>query len=594
MEGQLKIHSQNILPIIKQWLYTDKEIFVRELVSNSCDALRKLECLQEVETPRIDIVTDKESKTVTISDNGIGMSQDEVETYIAQIAFSGAEEFVQKYESKEETKQIIGHFGLGFYSAYMVASSVEIQTLSYKENASPVKWVCDGSSSYTIEEGSRQERGTSVILTISESEEEYLEPARLRHILQTYCRFLPYPVYLNGSCINETPPLWSKKPSELEDKDYLEFYETLFPGEEPPLFWVHLNVDFPFHLKGILYFPKLSQEKDLKRESILLFCNRVFVSDDCSDILPEYLTILRGAIDSPDIPLNVSRSYLQTDATVRQLGNHLSKKVSDRLAAFYREDRDRFLASWEDIELIIKFGALHDEKFYERIKPLLVWKTAEGEWTTLEELLTKTDNKTIYYAENESPCLDLYKEKGLDVLITRAHVIDQAIINLLERKANVTFKRIDSDLAEELLDPSKEKTLLDADGKPRRAQLADFVRSSLSEENLEVEAKSLASQELPALLMMKEEERRMRDSLLSRGGEMAKHSHALVKPTLIVNTNSKLMQQIELLGKENPALAKELLVQVLDLTRLSQKEIDPGDLPAFVKRTTGLLEKLLP
>ena len=352
--GKLKIHSENILPIIKKWLYSDKDIFVRELVSNSCDAISKLRKLTNDanETWRIDIKIDKENRTLTFSDNGLGMNHDEVETYISQIAFSGAEEFIQKYQSDKEEDQIIGHFGLGFYSAYMVAQNVEIQTLSHKDGADPMHWSCDGSVDYTLEKGSRETRGTDVVLHLSKEEDEYLDDTRLRQILHHYCSFLPYPIFLNDKQINEKPPLWMKPASECTEQEYLDFYRHLFPMEPDPLFWVHLNVDFPFNLKGILYFPKLAQDGELKKETIQLFCNRVFVSDNCRDLLPEYLTILRGAIDSPDIPLNVSRSYLQMDRTVRQLGSHISKKITDRLAALYRSEKEKFLTYWEDIELI--------------------------------------------------------------------------------------------------------------------------------------------------------------------------------------------------------------------------------------------------
>src|SRR5581483_4699696 len=387
--GTLRIHTENILPIIKKWLYSDKDIFIRELVSNACDAIQKCrilrdhgECTTADEDFQIYIRIDKSMRTLTFSDNGIGMTAEEVEKYIAQIAFSGAEEFVGKYSTQNEKDQIIGHFGLGFYSSYMVAEKVEIDTLSYREGAAPARWICDGSTSYTIEKGSKETRGTQITLFIDKENDEFLEESRVRQILQQYCAFLPFPIHLNDSLINKKQPLWLKNASECTENEYLDFYRALYALEPDPIFWIHLNVDYPFNLKGILYFPKISRRFDWGQNSIKLFCNRVFVSDSCKDLIPDYLMVLRGAIDSPDIPLNVSRSTLQMDRTVRQLSQHISKKVSDRLSTLYSSDRDQFLSFWPDIEMIIKLGVLQDDKFYERSKDFLIWKNLEGAWTT--------------------------------------------------------------------------------------------------------------------------------------------------------------------------------------------------------------------
>ncbi|MCH9627388.1 MAG: Chaperone protein HtpG [Chlamydiales bacterium] len=587
--GKLKIHSENILPIIKKWLYSDKDIFVRELVSNSCDAISKLRKLTNDanETWRIDIKIDKENRTLTFSDNGLGMNHDEVETYISQIAFSGAEEFIQKYQSDKEEDQIIGHFGLGFYSAYMVAQNVEIQTLSHKDGADPMHWSCDGSVDYTLEKGSRETRGTDVVLHLSKEEDEYLDDTRLRQILHHYCSFLPYPIFLNDKQINEKPPLWMKPASECTEQEYLDFYRHLFPMEPDPLFWVHLNVDFPFNLKGILYFPKLAQDGELKKETIQLFCNRVFVSDNCRDLLPEYLTILRGAIDSPDIPLNVSRSYLQMDRTVRQLGSHISKKITDRLAALYRSEKEKFLTYWEDIELIVKFGTLQDEKFYERAKEFLVWKNSDQEWVTLEDYRERHPDQPIYYTSEEGHFLNLYREKGIEVLFIRPSMIDQALIQFLEKQTHAKFKRIDSGLDEKILDPSKEKGLLDAEGRSEAAKLAEFFHKKL---DVEVEAKSLASESMPAFLMLKEEERRMRDSMAyhSRGASLP----SFIKPTFVINTNNKLINAIHSVEQNDPELAKQMAHAVYDLACLSQKEMEPESMSGFIARSTEVLEKL--
>ncbi len=373
----LKIHTENILPIIKQWLYSDKEIFIRELISNACDALHKCKVLREHketdipdEELRISLSIDKKEKTLVFADTGIGMTSDEVEKYIAQIAFSGAEDFLGKYKSNAEKDQIIGHFGLGFYSAYMVAHKVTIDTLSYLPGAESAFWSCDGSSEYFLEKGQRSTRGTEITLHVDKDNEEFLDEERLKSIIQRYCAFLPFPIYLNGTRINDKEPLWLKNASECTDADYLQFYRALYPNESDPMFWIHLSVDYPFHLKGILYFPKITRRFDWSHNSIKLFCNRVFVADNCKDLIPDYLMILRGAIDSPDIPLNVSRSSLQMDKTVRQLSQHISKKVSDRLSSLYTSERDTFIKTWPDIEMIIKLGILQDEKILRTLQIL--------------------------------------------------------------------------------------------------------------------------------------------------------------------------------------------------------------------------------
>jgi molecular chaperone HtpG len=595
-QGTLKIHTENILPIIKKWLYSDKDIFVRELISNACDALGKLKILSShegISIPEaelcIDLIVDKEKRTLRFTDTGIGMTAGEVETYIAQIAFSGAEEFLSKYQSANEQDQIIGHFGLGFYSAYMVSEKVEINTLSYQENAEPVLWSCDGSSSYTIEQGTRATRGTEITLYIAEDSLEFLEETRLSQILQQYCAYLPFPITLNGVRINDKEPLWMKSASQCTDSDYLQFYRQLYPLEPDPIFWIHLNVDYPFHLKGILYFPKIHRKFDWNQNTIKLFCNRVFVSDHCKDLIPDYLLCLRGAIDSPDIPLNVSRSTLQMDRTVRQLATHVSKKVSDRLAALYQSERDKFLAAWPDIEMVIKLGILQDDKFYERAKEFLVWKNLSGEWTTLEHYL-ETHKKVFYTSgdKQQTQFLDLYKNQGIEVLCASSPV-DTAVISFLEDKLSpVQFQRIDGAIDETILDTAREKTLLDADGKTEAVKIADFIRSHLT---VPVEAKSLASDSLPAFIVLDEGMRRMRD-YLALSGQAAPFS-LNDKRTFVVNTNSKLIDSIYALKDKDPDLAKEAITHLYELSLLSQKELVPEDLPAFVSRSTQLLENLL-
>lgn len=599
----LKIHTENILPIIKQWLYSDKEIFIRELISNACDALHKCKVLREHQEAdisddalRIDLTIDKDAKTFIFADTGIGMTADEVEKYIAQIAFSGAEDFLGKYKSNAEKDQIIGHFGLGFYSAYMVASKVTIDTLSYLPGSEPAFWSCDGSSEYFLEIGKRDTRGASITLHIDADNEEFLDESRLKSIIQRYCAFLPYPIYLNGVRLNDKDPLWLKNATDCTDADYLSFYRALYPGEADPMFWIHLNVDYPFHLKGILYFPKITKRFDWSHNSIKLFCNRVFVADNCKDLIPDYLMILRGAIDSPDIPLNVSRSSLQMDKTVRQLSQHISKKVSDRLSALYTTEREKFLQTWPDIEMIIKLGVLQDEKFYERVKSFLIWKNIDQAWTTIEEYLERHKdaykNKVFYTVEEQHNAhfLELYKSKGIEVLCTSS-LIDSPLLNFLEGKLDdVEFQRIDGAIDNAILDSSREKTLLDTDGKTEAVKIADFVRAKISLGHVEVEAKSLASDSVPAFVVLDEAMRRMRETLALSQQQLP--STMAPKRTFVVNTNNPLINAVYGLRDKNPELAKDILLYLYDLSLLSQKELDPSQLPSFISRANHVLEKM--
>lgn len=605
-KGTLQIHSENILPIIKKWLYSDKDIFIRELVSNACDAIHKVKILRdrgEIEAKdedfRIDIKLDKNARTLKFIDNGIGMDAEEVQKYIAQIAFSGAEEFLQKYKSNEEKDQFIGHFGLGFYSAYMVAEKVEINTLSYKPNAEPVLWICDGSTEYELEKGTKQTRGTEITLFIDKDNDEYLEDHRIREILHHYCAFLQYPIYFNDQRINEREPLWIKNASECTPADYLEFYRYLYPMEEDPLFWVHLNVDYPFHLKGILYFPKLRRDFDINKSTIKLFCNRVFVSDNCKDIIPNYLMVLRGVIDSPDIPLNVSRSYLQMDRTVRQLGNHISKKVSDSLASLYRNERDRFIQSWEDVSTVVKLGVLEDDKFYERAKEFLIWKNIDATWTTVEDYQERNREKTkdkVFYTKDDkqhSHFLEVYRKRGIEVLIANSP-IDPFLMQFIERKIPpVTFQRIDAGIDDNLLDKEREKTVLDATGKTEAGKLADLVRAKLADEKIEIEAKSLATETLPGFIVIDENQRRLRDYMLHLDPKDAASKMQLIeKKTFVVNTNHPLMSAIQKLDNIDPELTKDVVKQVYELALLSQHEMNPTALHDFIVRSNHVLEKL--
>jgi molecular chaperone HtpG len=597
-QNKLSIHSENILPIIKKWLYSSHDIFLRELVSNACDAIKKLRVLKECGQASADdqpfeihVRIDQESKTLTISDNGIGMTENEVEKYIAQIAFSGAEDFLAKYKSQSEKDPMIGHFGLGFYSSYMVASRVELETLSYLPDAKPVKWACDGSSTYEIGEGSRKDRGTDIILHLEEASQEYLDKEKIRELLNRYCSFMPTPIFLDGSALGNEPPLWIKPPSECSDQDYLSFYRQLYPMDQDPIFWIHLNVDYPFNLQGILYFPKGQRQNDSLNNSIRLFCNRVFVSDHCRDFLPDYLTLMRGAIDSPDIPLNVSRSYLQVDHNVRQLSNHISKKVSDRLSNLFKTDRETYISYWPEIETLVKLGVLQDEKFYDRTKDAIIWKSSSNQWTNLQEYLDRAKEKKVHYSDQQRATFiqKAYLDKGIELIYTSSP-FDVAVISSMENKlSDVPFQRIDSSLDPLLVDESREKSVLDAEGKTLSSKMADFFRTHLLDPNLEVEAKSLASDSLPGLVLVNENMRRLRDYLILTQGKAPENQF---KKTFVVNTNNKLVQSAFRLADKRPEIAHELTRQIYDLSRMAQKETEASETEQIIARNQQLLEQL--
>lgn len=595
-KGTLKINSKNILPIIKKWLYTDKDVFLRELVSNSCDAISKRNALDENSTEhRIDITTDKEKKTLTITDTGLGMNEEEVKKYIAQLAFSGAEEFIQKTEEQSQKESIIGHFGLGFYSAFMPSDKVEIQTLSYEKGATAVFWSCDGSPSYTIKKGEKENVGTSVILHINEESEKFLEKQTLSAILTKYCRFLPYKIYVDGDLINDKEPLWVKKPSECTDQDYLDFYKVLYPMEPEPMFWVHLNIDYPFKLKGVLYFPAIHDKFDPNKPACHLYCNRVFVADSCKNIIPDYLSALRGMIDSPEIPLNVSRSNLQMDKTVRQLGAHIAKKVADKMVSIFKASKEQFAEKWPHLEIVTKLGVLQDEKFYEKVKPCLIWKTSEDNWSTLEEYLERKggeDKKVYYYHDDKhvSHFYEMYKNKGIEILFASSH-LDIPLINFLESKnPGVSFQRLDGSADESIIDKSREKTVLDSDGKSQSVKIAKTIEELLGNENVSVEAKSLTSDDVAGFIVMDEKMRRMRDYFSLTGQKPMEGM--LDKHTLVVNTNSPLIESILKLGANKKELAKELTAQMYELSLLTQRELSPKDFSNFLKRSSSMLTKL--
>jgi len=599
--GTLQMHAENIFPIIKKWLYSDKDIFVRELVSNACDALSKLQILQRSEeldlgeSPfEIHVLVNRDDKTIRIIDNGIGMTANEVEQYIAQVAFSGAESFMQKYQTSNEKDQIIGHFGLGFFSAYMVASSVEIHTLSYKEGSQAVHWKCDeGSFEYTLDSSDRQERGTEIILHVAEEHKEYLQDHRIEEILRRYCSFLPFPLHFGDVHVNNKEPLWLKSASECSEEDYLEFYRHLYPMDPDPSFWVHLDVDYPFHMKGVLYFPKLDRRHMNERDhGIQLFCNRIFVTKGCQDLLPSYLDVLKGAIDSPDIPLNVSRSFLQMNPTVRQISAHIAKKIADQLKRLFNNDRDRFLKIWSDTEAIIKVGAMQDTKFFRMVEDILVWKSLDGTWKSLKEL--SESNTTIFYVHEDRPApqlLDLYKDRGVELI--EAHpLLDSHFFLFIEREMNtrfpsLKFQRVDAELHSQLIDTSKGNDLLDVEGKTEATKLVECAKRLMSEEGLEIEAKGLHSKKMFGVVLMNEQQRRLRDIMNTN----AETKMSGISRTLVLNTNHPLCSALPSLEKRETPLAQQLMRGMYRLVLLGQREMPPEMLKEYVEEATCLMMK---
>lgn len=627
-EGQISVNSKNMFPIIKKWLYSDKDIFLREIVSNGCDAIKKLESLQGIGEaqledgyqPKVIVTIDSEKKQLIVSDNGIGMTEDEVERYITQIAFSGAEEFLEKYKEKsEESAGIIGHFGLGFYSAFMVSDTVEIETLSYKEGAKPVHWVSAGEDSYEIEDGTRTEHGTTIIMNITEEEQEFLQESRIREILHKYCQFMPYEIYLNphdeerpvydkdGNIeknedgtekkrivkplpINDIHPLWLKAPKDCTYEDYKAFYQKVFMDFNEPLFWIHLNVDYPFNLKGILYFPKQLNRMEVMPGQVKLYSNQVFVADNIKEIMPEFLLLLKGVIDCPDMPLNVSRSFLQNDGEVQKIAQHITKKVSDKLHQIFKNDRPSYEKYWNDISAFIKFGCLKDEKFYDRMKDILLFKTIDGEYKTLEEY-PKAEGNKIYYVTDENlqaQYISMFKENGLTAAVL-THAIDPHFISLLEYKnpEEMKFLRIDADLGEALKVSQPEAESEDA----KKAQeeennkLIECVKACLPDEKLEYKVESLKATETPAVILLSEYARRIQDMNKVLGESFAPEGQV----TLVLNSENEIVKKIPSLTEENRKLVCE---HIYDLALMAHKPLSAEQMSKFIARNVKLLELL--
>ncbi|GAB3423036.1 molecular chaperone HtpG [Niabella aquatica] len=624
-KGTISIHTENIFPIIKKFLYSDHEIFLRELVSNAVDAIQKAKRLVslgqfngELGEPLVQVKLDKAAKTITISDNGIGMTAEEIRKYINQVAFSGASEFLEKFKEAKDANEIIGQFGLGFYSAFMVADKVEIQTLSYQEGATPAQWVCDGSTEFEMSPGSRTERGTDVILYINEENKDFLEDYKIQSILDKYAKFLPVPVQFGTrtesqpdgedadgkpkykdvevpNIINTVKPIWTKPPSELKDEDYLSFYKELYPFSEDPLFWIHLNVDYPFNLTGVLYFPKIKNEVEVQRNKIKLFSRQVFITDDVKDIVPEFLMLLHGVIDSPDIPLNVSRSFLQADGNVKKINTYITKKVADKLAELFKNDRKSYEEKWTDIGVFVKYGIISEPKFAERAKDFVLLGNVSKEYYTLQEYREKVaanqtdkDGNVVYlYAANadrQHSYISAAEKKGYDVLLLDGP-LDNHFISHLERDLEKTqIKRVDADVVEKLI--SKDENIESSLSEEQSKQLENVFKEAITKPGMEVSIENLSPDAMPVTVTMDEFMRRMKD-MAAMGGGMSFYGSMPDRYKVAVNANSPLAGKI--LAETNADTQKALAQQAFDLALLAQGMLTGAELTAFVERSVKMI-----
>ena len=625
-KGNISVDSENLFPIIKKWLYSDKDIFLRELVSNGCDAVTKLKKLASIGEAQIDesekfkvtVSIFKDAKKLVISDNGIGMTAEEIDKYINQIAFSGASDFLSKYKEEDDKgSQIIGHFGLGFYSAFMVAYSVEIDSLSYQDGAKAAKWTCDGSMEFDLTDGDRTERGTTITLNIAEDSEEFLEESTIRQILHKYCAFLPIEIYVevpedkhedHCDCghdheheheheddtpsepkpINNTTPLWMKKPSECTDEEYKEFYRNVFMDFNEPLFWIHLNVDYPFNLKGILYFPKINHEFAGQEGQIKLYNNQVFVADNVKEVIPEFLMLLKGVIDCPDLPLNVSRSFLQNDGYVKKISSHITKKVADKLASIYNNERENYEKYWDYINIFIKYGCLRDEKFYEKVKDVIIYKDIDGKYLTLDEYLDGKEEKDVYYVsdpQTQSQYINMFKNQGLNAVVLPS-MMDTHFISLVEMKqTGVKFKRIDS-----AINDISDNTEKDDSTKEQEEKLIEKFKNEIKDDPLKIEVQSLKDDSIPAVILLGEQSRRMQEMYKAYGQQMAGMADMFHDEfTLVLNSNNSLIKKIDTLNDEDANLVIE---HVYDLAKISHSPLPAEQMTKFIERSNKLLEKL--
>ncbi len=624
-KGTISIHTENIFPIIKKFLYSDHEIFLRELVSNAVDATQKLKRLSSLGNVKdelgdltVEVSFDEKEKTITILDKGIGMTAEEIKKYINQIAFSGATEFVEKFKDAKDANEIIGKFGLGFYSAFMVASKVEINSKSYEEGSEAAKWVCDGSTSFEISASEKSTRGTEIKLFINEDSEEFLNKAKIQGILDKYCKFLPvdirfgsieesvpdgedkdgnkqYKTVEKDNIINNTKPLWTIAPSELKDEDYLNFYRELYPMSEDPLFWIHLNVDYPFNLTGILYFPKIKNDFEIQKNKIQLYSRQVFITDEVKDVVPEFLMLLLGVLDSPDIPLNVSRSFLQADSNVKKINAHITKKVADKLNELYKKDRKGYEEKWDSIGMFVAYGMISDDKFYEKATDFALLKNDQDEYYTFEEYKEKVapnqtdkDNKVVYLYTTDKDKQDAYiqsaKKRSYDVLVLD-RVLDNHFVNMMEQKLeNITLKRVDAETVDKLVD--KDEKLESVLSEKDQEKLKEIFESAINKKDAVISLQPLATDEMPVMITLPEFMRRMKDMAATGGGGgfgmMGGFPETL---NVVVNTNHSLATKIINSRKENRA---KLAKQAYDLAMLSQNMLSGNDLTNFINRSVDL------
>ena len=629
--GNINVQTENIFPIIKQFLYSDNEIFLRELVSNAVDATQKMKTLKNIgelkadlNKLRVEVILDKEAKTLTIRDNGIGMTADEVDKYINQIAFSGAEEFVNKYKDADKKNSIIGHFGLGFYSAFMVAKEVEIISKSQKPNSLPVKWVCDGSPNFTMDEAKKKTKGTDVILHISDDSVEFLEETRISQILNKYCKFLPVEIKfgtktekiddpkgkkddddniikidkVSDNIINNTKPAWTKTPSNLKENHYKEFYRELYPMEfSEPLFHIHLNVDFPFNLTGILYFPKLKNNLEVQKNKINLYSNQVFITDNVENIVPEFLTLLHGVIDSPDIPLNVSRSYLQADGNVKKISSHITKKVADKLAQMFKKDRKDFEDKWDDVKVFIEYGMLTEQKFFDKANDFALYKNTENNYYTFSEFFDKVkepqknkEGKTIVLYTNDKKeqhsFVKTATDKGYEVLELGGPLVSHLISKLESTNNDVQFSRVDADIIDKLIE--KEDSNVSKLSEKEQEKLQKMIEEQLDKEKFTVQIQNMSVSDSPIVITQSEFMRRMKEQQQLSGGGMQMFGAMPESYNLAVNSNHDLINKI--LSEKTKKKRVDLIKQVLDLALLSQGMLKGEDLTGFISRSVSLIK----
>ena len=637
-KGSLSINSENIFPIIKKWLYSDHDIFYRELVSNGCDAitkLKKLSLMSEVELDedekfKLDVIVDSNEKTIKVIDNGIGMTADEVKEYINQIAFSGAEAFLEKYKDKTNEDQIIGHFGLGFYSAFMVADKVTIDTLSWQKGATAVHWESEGGTEFEMSDSDKTTRGTEITLYLNEDSYEFCNEYRAREVLTKYCSFMPVEIYLTNAAaakeeeveevvddsakvvdeetpvpeekkgptpINETVPLWAKHPNECTDEEYREFYTKVFHDYKEPLFWIHLNMDYPFNLKGILYFPKINTEYDSIEGTIKLYNNQVFIADNIKEVIPEFLMLLKGTIDCPDLPLNVSRSALQNDGFVKKISDYITKKVADKLSGMYKTDRENYEKYWEDISPFIKFGCLKDTKFEDKMRDYIIFKNLDGKYISLNEYnkdfeASKDNKKIIYYVTDEqqqSQYINMFKDANLDAVILK-HNIDQPFITSLEQRDDtIKFQRIDSDVTDSFKEDVNEAD--EEEMKKEAEALTELFRKVLNEEKLDVKVEKLKNENVSSMVTLSEESRRMQDMMKMYNMGGMDPSMFGTPETLILNSNNKLVQYV--FKNKDSDDVNIVCEQLFDLAMISHKPLQPEKMTKFIERSNKILTMMV-